>query len=164
MASWHEHSEEELIRIGREALRSLRFDRAHEVFAEYTERLHGAGRPVPAGVLANYAVTVGHRKSVKEGLALCQAALKSDRRAPEVYFCLAQLYLMAKARRKAWEAIHQGLSFGPRHPGLLGLQAEMGLRKRPVLPFLNRDHAINVRLGRVLRRIRKRRKGPGDAA
>lgn len=163
MANWHEHSEEELIRVGREAMRSLRFDRAHEVFAVYTERLRGEGRPVPAGVLANYALTVGHCKSLKEGIALCQTAMKSDRRAPEVYLCLAQLYLMANARKQAWETIHQGLSYGPTHGGLIGLEAEMGVRKRPVVPFLDRGNPINVHLGRVLRGGKKPRKGPGSA-
>jgi hypothetical protein len=164
MANWHEHSEEELVRIGREAMRSLRFDRAHEAFSEYTKRLGTANRPIPPGVQANYAVSIGHTRSLKEALLLCQAALKADKRSPEVHYCLAQIYLLSHSRKQAWEAIHQGLSFGPTHPGLLALEAEMGVRKKPILPFLKRGHPVNVRLGRVLRRGGKPRKGTGDHA
>jgi len=165
MANYLEFSDEELVRIGRESLRALRFEKAHEVFEVYADRARAAGRPIPAGVLANYALTVGHCKSLKEGLVLCQAALKADRHAPEVYSCLAQLYLLAKARRQAWEAVRHGLSYGPTHGDLRRLENEMGKRGRPVVPFLHRDNPINVRLGRSLRRAKTTpRRGPRATA
>jgi hypothetical protein len=154
MANYLEFSDEELVRIGRESLRSLRFEKANEVFGVYAERASAKGRPIPAGILANYALTVGHCNNVKEGLLLCQAALKADRHAPEVYSCLAQIYLLANARKQAWEAVRQGLSYGPSHGDLRRLEAEMGVRGRPVVPFLHRDNPINVRLGRTLRRAK----------
>lgn len=125
MANFKEHSEEELVRLGREALRANRFDRAREAFAEYTARLVAQGRQVPAGILANEALAVGHG-NLKEGIALCQAALKSDRRVPEVYYCLAQLYLLSKARRQAWDTLRQGLSRGPEAPGAPGAREADG--------------------------------------
>ena len=152
MANYLEFSDEELVRIGREALRSLKFEKAHEVFAVYAERASVERRPIPAGILANYALTVGYCKSLKEGLLLCQAAMKSDSHAPEVYSCLAQLYLLAKARKQAWEAVRNGLSYGPAHADLRRLEAEMGVRGRPLVPFLHRDNPINIRLGRSVRR------------
>jgi hypothetical protein len=152
MANYLEFSDEELVRIGRESLRALRFEKAYEVFAVYADRARVEGRPIPAGILANYALTVGHCKSLKEGLALCQAALKADRHAPEVYYCLAQLYVLANARKQAWEAVRHGLSYGPTHADLRRLEKEMGKRSKPVVPFLHRDNPINVRLGRSLRR------------
>lgn len=152
---WKERSEEELVRIGREALRGLRFERARDAFAEYVERMRSEGRAAPAGILANYALALGHTRSLKEGIGVCQAALKADRRAPEVYYCLAQLYLLANARRQAWEALELGLSCGPSHAGLRKLQEQIGVRRGPLLPFLHRDNPLNVRLGKVLRRRRK---------
>jgi tetratricopeptide (TPR) repeat protein len=165
MEKWAEHSEDELVRIGREALRSQRFERARDALAEYVERLQNESRPVPAGALANYALALGHTSGTKEGIAVCKAALKANRRLPEVYYCLAQLYLLTRSRKHAWEALRQGLAFGPDHPGLVALQAQMGVRRKEPLPFLNRDNALNVRLGKALRR-RKGGSGkpPGTAA
>ncbi len=154
MTNWLEFPDDELVRIGRLALRSLHFEKAHDVFEVYAERARREARPIPAGILANYAVTVGHCKSLKEGLTLCQAALKADRHSPEVYSCLAQLYLLAKARKQAWEAVRHGLSFGPTHADLRKLENEMGKRAKPVVPFLHRDNPINIRLGRSLRRTK----------
>ena len=155
MVSWKEHSEEELVRIGREALRSLRFERARDAFAEYTQRLGSEGRAVPAGILGNYALALGHCNNLKEGILLCQTAVKADRRVPEVYYCLAQLYLLAGARKQAFEALRQGRSYGPAHAGLLELERQMGVRGNPPLRFLHRDNPLNVRLGKALRRRRK---------
>ena len=152
MPNFLEYSDEELIRAGRLALRSLKFEKAYEVFGVYAERASVEGRAIPAGILANYALTVGHCKSLKEGLLLCQAALKADRHAPEVYSCLAQLYLLSHARKQAWEAVRHGLSYGPTHADLRRLESEMGKRGRPLVPFLHRDNPINIRLGRSLRR------------
>ena len=164
MAKWAEYSEEELVRIGREALRSQRFERAREVLAEYVERLQNESQPVPAGPLANYALALGHTTGTKEGIAVCKAALKANRRLPEVYYCLAQLYLLTRSRKYAWEALRQGLVFGPEHTGLVALKAQMGVRRKGPLPFLNRDNALNVRLGKALRRGKGGPRGPSGAA
>ena len=155
MADWSEHSEEELVRAGRDGLRDLRFDRAREAFAEYVRRMNLEGRSVPAGILANYALALGHSNNIREGIGVCQAALKTDRRAPEVYYCLARLYLLARSRKQAWETLRSGLSYGPSHSGLLKLQEQIGVRGRPPLPFLHRDNPLNVRLGKVFRRRRR---------
>jgi tetratricopeptide (TPR) repeat protein len=164
MPKWAEYSEEELVRIGREALRSLRFERARDALAEYVERLQNDKRPVPAGALANYALALGHTSGTKEGLAVCKAALKSNRRLPEVYYCLAQLYLLTRSRKQAFEALREGLARGPEHAGLVALQAQMGVRRKGPVPFLHRDNALNVRLGKALRRGKGGPRGPSGAA
>jgi hypothetical protein len=46
-------------------------------------------------------------------------------------------------------AVERGLKLDPDHPGLLTLQKEIGTRRRPVLRFLDRDHPVNVFLGRM---------------
>jgi hypothetical protein len=136
MPNFLEYSDEELVRAGRLALRSMKFEKAYEVFGVYAERASVEGRAIPAGILANYALSVGHCRSLKEGLLLCQAALKADKHAPEVYFCLAQLYLLSHARKQAWEAVRHGLSYGPTHAELRRLETEMGVRGRPVVAAL----------------------------
>lgn len=164
MATWVELSEDELVRAGREALRGLRFSRARDLFEEYLRRLEREGRTASAGILANYALTVGRTGDVRQGIGLCQVALKTNRKVAEVYYCLAQLYLLSRSRKQAFEAVTQGLACGPAHEGLRETQARMGVRRSPILPFLDRDNPINVRLGRVLRRRRGKIKRSGVAA
>jgi hypothetical protein len=162
--NWQELPEDELVRVGRQALRSLRFERARDAFGEYTERRRRELRPVPAGILANYALALGHCRSLKEGIALCQTALKSGRRLPEVYYCLVRLYLLAHSRKQAWEALRLGLSCGPKHAGLVQLRSQMGVRRNPPVPFLPRDNPLNVRLGKALRRRKGSPHRPSGAA
>ena len=157
MEMWASLSEDELVRAGRDALRGLRFSRARDLFEEYLRRLTKEGRGAPAGVLANYALAVGKTGDVKHGITLCQAALKTNRKVAEVYYCLAQLYLMAGSRKMAVETVGQGLACGPAHLGLRETQDRMGVRGSPIVPFLHRDNPINVTLGRALRGRSKKR-------
>jgi len=164
MSMWGNLSEDELVRAGRDALRGLRFSRARDLFEEYLRRLEKDGRGAPAGVLANYALTVGKTGDVKHGIALCLAAVKTNRKVAEVYYCLAQLYLLSGSRKLAVETVEQGLACGPAHIGLRETQDRMGVRGSPILPFLDRDNPINVRLGRALRRRRGKGRGSVVAA
>ena len=164
MAMWKELSEDELVRAGREALRGLRFARARDRLEEYLERLEKEDRAAPAGILANYALAVGKTGKVKEGMALCQTAMKANRRVAEVYYCLAQLQLTAGLRKQAVETVREGLSHGPAHVGLRETEAQMGIRRSPMVPFLHRNNPINVRLGKALRGRRRKKKGSGAAA
>ncbi len=59
---------------------------------------------------------------------------------------------MGSARKKAIEAVDRGLALSPRHPGLLTMRAELGVRRSPPIPFLPRDNRWNVWLGRFLDR------------
>ena len=163
MEVWANLSEDELVRAGRDALRGLRFSRARDLFEEYLRRLTKEGRGAPAGVLANYALAVGKTGDVKHGITLCLAALKTNRKVAEVYYCLAQLYLMSGSRKMAVEVVGQGLACGPAHIGLRETQERMGVRGSPILPFLHRDNPINIRLGRALRG-RSKKKGSVVAA
>jgi len=162
MDPWANLSEDELIRAGRDALRGLRYSRARDLFESYLRRLEKEGRGAPAGVLANYALAVGKTGDVKHGIGLCQAALKTNKKVAEVYYCLAQLYILSGSRKLAVEAVEKGLACGPAHVGLRETQARMGVRGSPILPFLHRDNPLNIRLGRALRR--NRRKGSVVAA
>jgi len=43
---------------------------------------------------------------------------------------------------------------GPRHTALLALRRSLGVRRRPPVPFLDRGNPVNVRIGRVLNRLK----------
>ena len=150
-------SDEKLVRMAREALQLRRYGRASEFFREYCERQFRMGKPVPASVLAAYGLVLGHMGRPKEGLDLCLKALSLNRRSADVYWGLAGLYALSRSRRKAVDAIERGLSFSPGHPELIRLRDEIGFRHTPPIPFLSRDSAVNVRLGKAIRKRRPKR-------
>jgi len=85
----------------------------------------------------------------KEGLALCQHAIKVQFYEPENYVLLARVYLMRRRRGKAIEALQRALKLNARHPEAVKLAKEVGFRRRPVLSFLARGNPLNRALGRI---------------
>ena len=86
---------------------------------------------------------------LREGVALCRHAVKHEFYQPENYLNLARTYMLADDRKHAVRAIHEGLKIDPEHQGLRTLRSDLGVRRRPVLPFLSRDHALNRLFGRL---------------
>jgi hypothetical protein len=91
---------------------------------------------------------------VREGLQLCRHSVKVEFYQADNYHNLARTCLLARQRSAAVRAVTDGLKIDPHHPGLLALRKEMGTRDRPVLPFLDRGHALNQFLGRLRHAIR----------
>jgi hypothetical protein len=95
-----------------------------------------------------------YQKQVKEGLRLCQHAVKTSFYSPECHLNLARVQILAKNRKGAVRAIAQGLALDPRNAGLRALHAEIGVRKRPVVGFLSRDNPVNRTLGKLRRQMK----------
>ncbi|MGD8842150.1 MAG: hypothetical protein PVJ83_01635 [Gammaproteobacteria bacterium] len=81
------------------------------------------------------------------GLDLCRRAASAETIQPRVFLNLALAELRLEHRRLACKAVEVGLSVDHRDPGLLRLRDRMGVRRRPILPFLRRDHPLNRWLG-----------------
>jgi hypothetical protein len=144
--------EEELIRRAREAVKRGLYAQAAELYFDYCERLERQGRSISPVILANYALCVGKTRRPQEGLEICRKAIAPGGRHPEVSLCLAKLHLLAGARRLAVEEIDRGLRVSPQYGPLGRLREELGLRRAPPIRFLSRKSALNVRLGKLLRR------------
>lgn len=95
-----------------------------------------------------------YQRQVKEGLRLCEHAVKAQFYHPESHLNLARVLMLAKNRRRAVVALAQGLSLDPKHAGLRAMQDELGVRKRPVVRFLGRDNLVNKTLGRLRHQIK----------
>lgn len=89
------------------------------------------------------------QKKVREGLKLCEHAVRIQFYEPDNHLNSARVHLLARNRRAAVEALGRGLKLDPHHAALRGLRQEIGIRKRPVLPFLSRDNPLNRLLGRM---------------
>ncbi len=159
MTDWKRLSDEELARRGRDLVRRRQYSLGHEMLAEYCARQVAQDQPIGASVMAAYGLAIGMTGDVREGIETCQRALSADRRNAEIWTAMARLTMQAGMRKKAVDAIARGLALAPRNRELVELRETLGERHRPAVPFLPRDNAVNVRLGRVLHKLRKGGKG-----
>jgi len=154
MVDFDRFEDEELLKRGRDALKLQRYTQAREFLSEYCNRQNKRDMSIPTGILASYALALGHTKGLKEGLELCLKAVASDRRNPHIYWSLSQLYMLSGSRKKAVEALEVGLRVTPDHRGLLKLREDLGVRRPPPIRFLSRDSVVNVKLGKALHKIK----------
>ena len=96
----------------------------------------------------------------REGVSLCERAIKVGFYEPQHYFHLASVQMMRGNRRAAVRVIDKGLNIEPAYQPLHKLLNEIGQRRRPVVPFLSRNNSINVALGRLRHKLLEK---PGEA-
>jgi hypothetical protein len=149
-----EYSDEELLERGRDAVKREQWANGARLMSAYMDRWTARQASPPAGAVATYALCLGHTHELQRGLELAKRAERSDPRNPNVYWCLANLHLLARSRRLAIESVERGLRVAPDNFVLLRLRKRLGVRQPPPLPFLSRDHKLNVRLGRLMHRLR----------
>ena len=87
----------------------------------------------------------------EQGLDLCRRAV-DDLADGDMYLNLARVELFYQHRRQAVLAIEEGLQRDVLHEGLHLMQRQLGVRKRKPLAFLPRQHPMNERIGKLLRR------------
>ena len=149
-----EYSDEELLEAGREAVKREQWPRAKDFLAEYVARHTARHENVPASAMASYALCLAHLKEQRRALDLCKKAQYADPRNAHIFWCLAQIHLLAKSRKEAIEAVERGLRASPDNFVLLRMRRRLGVRQPPPLPFLDRRHALNVRLGRIIHKLK----------
>lgn len=139
-----------MLRQGIFAVQQRDWEEAYEVLGEALDGYRQRGEKIPALLLSYYALALGmHTRKFKQAIEFCQSALATEPARVEHYANLAQLYHAAGFRRKAVEALNNGLQVDSTYPRLLQLRATLGWRRRPVIPSLSRDHWLNIFLGKV---------------
>jgi len=88
-----------------------------------------------------------------EAREFCEAAVRSEFYNPDAYWNLGRVYLKTGDRSLAFDTIVRGLQLNPRHSGLVGVLRRLGIRRKPVLPLLDRGHPVNRLLGRLRRNL-----------
>lgn len=88
----------------------------------------------------------------KQAIDLCRQAAYREEHDPDVFLALALAERHLGNRMDALAAMRRGLMIAPNHAGLNRLSKVMGVRKRPVIPFLSRSNLLNQCLGRLTRR------------
>lgn len=73
-----------------------------------------------------------------------------DRPEPHIFFAVVQL--AQNNRRAGWAGIQRALKSDPSNAALQKLVALLGVRRQPVLKFLDRSNPLNVLLGKIRHR------------
>jgi len=102
-------------------------------------------------------------KNYKRGMDLCKTAIEISKEELKeegsfkhegfhavLYFHLGKTYLVGGVKQSAVRAFKQGLEADPENPYLLGEARRMGIRRKPVFPFLKRSNPINKYIGMLI--------------
>jgi predicted Zn-dependent protease len=98
--------------------------------------------------LSFYALSVALvNKKYKDAIELGRKAVKAQPFNAHHHINLAKIYVAAGNRKKAVEVLQKGLATLPESKSILAYWKTIGIRSRPVIPFLSRDNPLNVMLG-----------------
>lgn len=89
------------------------------------------------------------QNKVREGLELCEKAIRVEFFDPIHYYHLARTQLLAKRKRAALKTLEAGLKVDPDNKRLKDVRSWFGFRRPNVVPFLHREHPLNASLGRI---------------
>lgn len=108
-----------------------------------------AGTPAATGLSYFGLCLALVQRKFKPAIDICKRAIDLQFYNGDHYVNLTRVYIAAGNRKKAVETADQGLKLLPDHDELLATRKEIGIRSRPPVPFLDRDHPINVSLGQA---------------
>lgn len=101
-----------------------------------------------------------------EGIRICREALKrlkmeipvgTEAHYPLFYLNLGRAYVAGNMKKEAANAFQSGLKVNPKDEELLAAMKEIGVRKKPPIPFLKRENPLNRHIGRIMHRSQKKK-------
>ncbi len=92
------------------------------------------------------------KKEYKRAVSLCNEALKKDPKNSLHFLNLGRVHLMANQKKDAIRIFSMGLRYGENKEIIAELR-KFGRRRRPVIPFLERDNPVNRFLGKLTYRM-----------
>jgi tetratricopeptide (TPR) repeat protein len=110
---------------------------------------------------SGYLVATVERRP-KEGYSSCEKAIKiiaksasddKDYFYPIFYLNLGEAYLAGRQKKAALDAFYSGLKYDAKHKELLARVRRLGLRRPPVIRFLDRGNPLNKYLGKIRHRL-----------
>jgi tetratricopeptide (TPR) repeat protein len=135
--------EEELFRLGTEALDAKNYAMAHRYLGAALEKERSPNN------LSQYALALAaHTRQIEPSIALCQEAVKKEPKNSEHFLRLGTVYLVAGRKKEAIRIFRLGLRVG-RNPTIVRWLQVLGDRKKPIIPFLSRTNPLNKYLGKL---------------
>ena len=95
--------------------------------------------------------------NLQDGINFCRAAIHRVSYEPDFFVNLSKVYSKAGQRKKALEALVEGLNFDKNEARIKTEMKRLGVRRRPTLRFLPRNHLLNKTLGKLTYSFRKGR-------
>jgi tetratricopeptide (TPR) repeat protein len=91
-----------------------------------------------------------------QALELCETAVQINRKEIQFHMNLVEVYALAGWREKALHKVDGALKLFGNDARLKRARAKVVERRDPVLPFLERSHFLNRKLGKLRHRMSKR--------
>lgn len=114
---------------------------------------------VPAELLSYFGLALGLGESrYSEAITYCKTAIKKEFYHSEFYLNLARVYMKSNRRSSAVDVLNKGLQVDSADPGILAELRKLGMRRKPLVGFLNRENVINKYLGRITARFQPKDK------
>jgi tetratricopeptide (TPR) repeat protein len=83
------------------------------------------------------------------GFELCRGALRKSPLNPDLLFNLGQAYLLASRRNEARFTFLRGAKLSDDNHRFIDALIKMGIRRKPTISFLRRDHPFNRWFGKL---------------
>lgn len=136
------------------------FNRAEQLikkgqYSKATVLLNEATKIAPSNAiyLSHLGLCIGMQGNLAAAESMCRRALSISPFEPILFVNLGRILLEQGRRKEARNAFKRAYEIDNTNaPAALEL-SRMGIRKRPVLPFLDRSHPLNIYLGKIRHRI-----------
>ena len=92
------------------------------------------------------------RGEIARAVSLCRQAIAQEPTNPRHHYYLGRIYLQAGRKHLALTSFRKGVKLGG-SPGIMTEIRRLGLRQRPVFPYLGRKHPVNKVCGILLCRL-----------
>ncbi len=149
-------TQDRLYREGLALYRNQRLRPAAEIFGRLV--LGGSQNPLHLSYWGVLTATVQGR--IREGLPLCEQAMRLGAGEPEIVVNLARMYDLSGQHARAVELLRRAIRRTPRDRALLNEIQRLSPRRRPIVPGLSRSHPINRFLSLLLDRLGRPRVEP----
>ena len=100
-------------------------------------------------------------ETCKKAIALLTASETTGKNGlyPTLYLNLGRAYVEAEKRKDAVEAFRQGLKYDKWNSDIHNALKMLGQRKSLPIPFLDRSNPINILIGTIMHKLKKRSAG-----
>lgn len=88
--------------------------------------------------------------NLKEAIQFCRKAVELEFYNADLFHNLGLVYLLSGNRKDAHQTFIEGLKMQNNHREILLELKKMGVRKKPPLPFLSRNHFLNKISGKII--------------
>ena len=127
-------------------------ERAFKIALDTTDEHIGLSNDGQYNNVQSYYGLVQVLNSNENGLLLCRDAASNERFDGDVFLNLVCAELESNNRKRALDAIQQGIKIDTCHVQLKRACAMLDCRKKCCIGFLPREHRLNRFLGRLMRR------------